>query len=417
MVCKLVLNQSLQAMARQKRSFILPELKNTRNKGEKIWYIEFSYRCVKTDKMIRQRISKPFTNIDSKKDLLKIANPLIKNLSNKLISGWNPSDDNKNTYIDFVDYHQTAKMYGRKKKSNRTVRAAASKFIESKTNCKKSTIQNYSVKLRNLTIWCETNGFKDLDIISINNQVIQNYFRYLREEKKLDASTIKYYKTMLWSFFNWSTIELKLKENPVFNIIMQKKTTDYSARPFLQHDINRLLDLIQKGDKQLYLACLFQYFLAIRPGTELRLLKIKDIDFYNNAVTVEMSNAKNGKRQTIDLPKQLTKICTQDYNLHTYNSNYYVFSNIGMPGEKPLSKNNMRERFNRFRDALRLPKYYKYYSFKHTGAGKFLNSGATIEELRNHLRHSSIETTHKYAKNHFGERNLKAINKFPDPRS
>lgn len=144
-------------------------------------------------------------------------------------------------------------------------------------------------------------------------------------------------------------------------------------------------------------------------------MKIKDLDLYNNAVTINAENAKNRKKQTIDLPKQLAEICIKEYQLHTYNREYYIFSNIGMPGEKPLSKNNMRERFNRFRDALNLPSYYKYYSFKHTGAGRLLNSGASIEELKNHLRHSSIEDTHKYVKEHFGERNERVINKFPAP--
>lgn len=53
----------------------------------------------------------------------------------------------------------------------------------------------------------------------------------------------------MWSFFNWAQKEYNLKDNPVYNIEIPRKTTDYSARPFLQHDIKRLLDLIKRGDR------------------------------------------------------------------------------------------------------------------------------------------------------------------------
>jgi integrase len=58
---------------------------------------------------------------------------------------------------------------------------------------------------------------------------------------------------------------------------------------------------------------------------------------------------------------------------------------------------------------------YKWYSFKHTGAGKLLESGASIVELMNQLGHTDIASTYRYIRRHFGERSEHVRSKFPDP--
>ena len=52
---------------------------------------------------------------------------------------------------------------------------------------------------------------------------------------------------------------------------------------------------------------------------------------------------------------------------------------------------------------------------KHTGGGKLLQAGFTIEEIKSHFGHSSIETTDRYLKKHFGNRNKNIIHNFPKP--
>lgn len=44
-------------------------------------------------------------------------------------------------------------------------------------------------------------------------------------------------------------------------------------------------------------------------------------------------------------------------------SDLYVFGKYGRPGEEPLGKNTLRNRFNRIRDDLDLSKTYKLYSW------------------------------------------------------
>ncbi|MEI8206255.1 MAG: hypothetical protein WCG03_05200, partial [Kiritimatiellales bacterium] len=98
------------------------------------------------------------------------------------------------------------------------------------------------------------------------------------------------------ALFSFMKKKDKISLNPVFDIVKPPKIKDMAARPITQRDLKKLLDLIEEKDKQLFLACMFQYYLALRPGQELRFLKIKDIDLYNNKVIVTEESAKTSRR-------------------------------------------------------------------------------------------------------------------------
>jgi len=74
----------------------------------------------------------------------------------------------------------------------------------------------------------------------------------------------------------------------------------------------------------------------------------------------------------------------------------YVFGRYGYPSETPTGKNTLRQRFNKYRDALHISKDIKFYSWKHTGAISMVNNGVSVWELQHHMRHTSITTTEEY---------------------
>lgn len=97
-------------------------------------------------------------------------------------------------------------------------------------------------------------------------------------------------------------------------------------------------------------------------------------------------------------------------------SNSYRCTRIQSAGLFPsvlFGKNYFSRRFRMFRDQLGLPKGYKFYSLKHTAAGKLLESGATIIEVMNHLGHKDFKSTLHYVKRHFGNKSEKIINFCP----
>lgn len=408
-------------MPADKKIFIPPTLRDRGGDLEKDWFVEYSYLNPIDNKTTRKRIYKGLAVVGKTDDntralRLKAASIIIDALTSKIKQGWSPLSEIEKEYIDNLEYKSVADTYGRLKKSKRTVRNALSLFLDHKKNSiKPKTFQSYRSKLRKLMNWCESNKLGDVDVSVINDKHIKDFFVAICAQG-LDKRTVLKYRQNLYAFFRWCVAEGMMVNNPVsVEVMIPSKKTDMASRPILQHDLEILLDTIEYNDPQLYLASMFQYYTAIRPGTELRLLKIKDIDLYKGSITVNDVDAKEARHETVDMPVQLKNMCIERFLLHTFNPEFYIFGRNRTPGPEPLGTNTLSNRFNAFRDALRMPSHYKFYSFKHTGAGRLLESGATIIELKNHLRHKSIEDTQFYIEKHFGFRNKKVINGFPDP--
>lgn len=244
--------------------------------------------------------------------------------------------------------------------------------------------------------------------------MVLDFFKFLINERSLDKLTIEKYKQNLNGLFKYLLSKKLVYENPMYNIPIPPKKVDYSAQEILKEDRDLLLNVIKREDPQLYLACLFQYYCALRPGSELRLLKVKQINFNNGLVTVRSSEAKNHQTRVIQIADSFRKIIIE-FGINNYEKELFVFSKNGIPGTLPVGKNTLRNRFNRFRDALGLSKDYKFYSWKHTGAGALDDINVPLRDIQQHLGHSNAEYTAIYLKRRRGVMNEKIKFNFPDP--
>jgi integrase len=174
-----------------------------------------------------------------------------------------------------------------------------------------------------------------------------------------------------------------------------------------------LQQAIEKENPQLWMACCFIYYTAIRPGTELRLMQLKQINFQSRVITVTNTLAKNNRTETIDIPSQLYDMIVNKWNLQDYDPELYVFGPYGRPGTRYLGENTMRERFNKYRRQLNLPREIQYYSWKHSGAQELSDKGISTYELQRHLRHESITTTEQYLKKRIGQKSSRIKCDFP----
>lgn len=404
-------------MKRQKL-FRLPYLYDSGGDLSKPWWVELGYRDPRDGRMKRKRYQEGFAEIRTKKGRYQFAETLIKNLTAKLNRGWIPPDDDKKNqvvYTDELEYHEAAKMYGRRRKANKNIHFYASEYItlikESKA---KKTFESYRGKIRTFATWLQVHKLIDNDLSTIDHAVILRFFDYLIIERQLGRNTVDKYRVNLFQFFKYLVSRKVVVENPVHSIEIPETDEDFSAVPFLDEDLEKLLPIIGGEDPQLYLAALFQYFCFIRPGDELLTMKIKQINFSAQSVTVPKNVAKKRRERTVELPDQLYNILIEQGIQH-FDKEMYVIGPYGRPGTRKIGTNTLRERFNRFRDRLGLSQSYKWYSFKHTGAGKLLESGATISELMNQLGHSDIASTYRYIRRHFGERSERVRSSFPDP--
>ena len=401
---------------RRQKLYRIPILNNGGNDLSKAWFVELGYRDPADNKMKRKRYYDGFAELRTKKARNEFAINLIKDLTAKLQRGWIPLDDiEKVAYVDELEYHQAAQVYGRRREAIKNIRFYASEYITLVKNTKaKKTFESYRGKIREMISWLEKNKLVDRDLSTFDDAIFHRFFDHLIVEKKLAGVTIEKYRINIQGFFTYLVERKVLFSNPIPKISIPETSEDFAAVPFLDDDMKMILNIIRGEDPQLYLAAMLQYFCFIRPGDELLTLQVKQINFTSRTIFIPKDIAKKRRERTMDIPVQLYDLLLE-HGLHRLNKGMFVIGPAGRPGTKQIGLNTLRSRFNVFRDRMGMNTQYKWYSFKHTGAGKLLESGATIVELMNQLGHTDIASTYGYIRRHFGERSEHVRTKFPDP--
>jgi integrase len=261
-------------------------------------------------------------------------------------------------------------------------------------------------------MWLEKEGFMKAMPDEITNDIVSRFFVYLINDRNLDQRTVAKYKQHLHNLFSWFVSKKIGKEIPLKHVPRAVKKVDVAARPISDKHMAIYLDYVKTNDRQLLVASLFQLLLLCRPNQELRLMKIQDVDLAKQIAYIRDENAKT-KARVITMPVALVEIA-DSLELDRYPGDYYIFGRSGKPRPVPVGVNYFNRKFSIIKKTLGLPGTYKFYSFKHTGAGKLLESGATLAELMSHLGHTKFESTIHYVRRHFGEKSEKIMNFKPD---
>lgn len=404
-------------MARKKAIVILPHLVDFGGDVSKKWWVEYSIRNPKTDVMKRFRDYASFSNITSIQERYDVASKVMSELSAKIQSGWTPfngDQSEKYIYEDELTYTAVANNYGKMRQSNRTIRTYLSDFLNrKKAEVNKKSYQTYQSKIRSFCAYLEQRKLDQVDISAINSNLITDYLIHKAEDENLAKVSIAKYQQILYSFFDYLIKQKIVLANPVENIPVVGVVKDCAPYPISECNRKLLSDKIKEVDRQLWLACCLMYYSAIRPGEEIRLLKVRDISFVSRKIIIKSDIAKSNRTEAVDMPVQLyDELIFQRIDIAS--PDLYVFGKYGRPGEEPLGKNTLRNRFNRVRDDLGLSKSYKLYSWKHSGAEALADHGASTWEIQAHLRHRSVETTERYTRKRLGNRNSRIKNDFPD---
>lgn len=390
----------------RKKMVILPRIYNAGGDLSKQWFVEYSIRDPRNDKMMRKRESGSINKQGTLQSRQKAAEKLRAELTRKLKNGWSPlEEDTAVIYEDHLQYRQIADMYVAKRRSNRTAYYFSNLFIKSiAPSLSEATVSTYSSKIRTFNFFLIREGAQENDIASIDNSLILRFFDFLIEQRKLSGNSIRKYRQILTAMFDYAIQSKALKENPVYNTPECNRINDCAPRPVNRMDIEIFHAEIERSDPQLWMAIEFQFYCYLRPGKELRLLKIGDIDFARGIILLNRDNFKTRRENVKEIPNHFLRKMREHYDLSRYPRELYVFGKNGCPGVECLGKNNLRFRFNRFRDALKMPDTYKFYSWKHTGGVMAAESGVSINEISDQMGHISLSTTSAYLKAKGGRR-------------
>jgi integrase len=402
---------------KRKKIAILPEINNCSGDLSKKWFIYFSYRDPRNDKMQRFKVYEGLHKIKDFEERTEAAEELKQEYKSKLKNGWNPfSDCEKVIYEDQLQYNHIAQVFGKMRASNKTFRVYASKFIDIKTGegeVEPETIATYTSKLRSFNLWLEKKNLSGNDISTLDNPVILEFFVYLINDRKLSKYTVKRYRQLISQAFDVAIQEKAIVQNPVFNIPVGKRINDQAPRLVSEFDILPFKNLISKEDPQLWLAIEFEYYCFLRPGKELRFLKVGHIDFARGTINVDTIRAKTNKERFPTIPYIFLKKLREIYQLHREPKDFYVLGKGGKPGLVHLSKNTLRNRFRIFREKLNMPAGYMFYSWKHTGNGRADDAGIDTRDLQIQNGHASLKTTELYLHHKIGKVSKEIQNDFP----
>lgn len=394
-------------MPRKQSIIIFPKLNDRNGDLTRKWYVEWKWRMPgETEQRIERHYKGLAEGTDAERR--KIAKQVIKEKTTWLKSGAYLSGNETRVYADELLYRNEAKIYGEARAQVVTTRTNLSEFltvIKEKVN--KKSYENYVSKLRIFNAWLKSKRLDELAIINLNRQHIIDFSVYLSSEQKLSRLTIKKYIQIIHSFFDFELNRNTISFNPAEKIPALGSIVDFAAVPFQKDERSRLKAAIENKDPQLWIACEIQYYCAIRPGTELRLMKIGWIDFDRKKFRVPSPEAKNSTVELVDIPDFLFE---KIIDFKQYSSDLYLFGRFGRPNNVPVGKNTLRNRFNRYRDDLGISPDRKFYSWKHTGAIQLLDNGLQPHDLQSHLRHKSFATTEIYIKKRAG--NLTKVTRF-----
>jgi site-specific recombinase XerD len=273
--------------------------------------------------------------------------------------------------------------------------------------------QSYEHHIKVLLHWMESQGIKNTPIDKITSENIRDFFFWMGKND-YDKTTCERYFLSTRAIFKYAQENGHLHKVPFDKVVFPRKKKDSGAAMIQNIHLKPVLEEMRDKDPQLYLAAMTQYYCFIRPGRELRLLKVGDVDLEKGLITIRQENAKNKKKQIVTMPQQLIDIYIQQ-GIPQADQNHFIFGKKKKPGPVPSSINMHRWRFNKIRERLHLPKEYKWYSFKHTGASNLHMSGISMRELMDQLRHTQLEATSHYLKRHCGIVNERIRNNFPSP--
>ncbi|MCL1822249.1 MAG: phage integrase N-terminal SAM-like domain-containing protein, partial [Prolixibacteraceae bacterium] len=190
----------------QKKLIILPSLYDAAGDILKQWYVIYSVRNPKTDRMERFRVSTGLNRHKTETARRAAADVLCNDLKQKLLGGWTPfNDDEKIIYADSLAYENVSRIYGKMRTSNKNINFYASRFLEHIKSSidNEGTLPTYRSKLRIFCMWIDKKYSSGNDISAINNQVIVEFFNWLIHDQERSQVTFKKYKQILQALFEW----------------------------------------------------------------------------------------------------------------------------------------------------------------------------------------------------------------------
>ncbi len=375
----------------------------------KEWYVYYSFRHPKTQKLVRQPNIKAGANRHkTKKERFKFLQVLQRNLSLMLQRGFNPYEYNDEVESSFFGNDKITKTENVVKKEETTEKI---KKVETtikdafilglslkKKTLAESSYPKFKSKINQFQNWLIKNEFKLED--DINNISKKTVISYLNEVLlSSSARNRNNSRTDINSLFQLLEDNDIIRENFVgkINVLKAKPKRNKTYTPQLEKSI---FEYLGDSDPILNLFVQFISYNFLRP-IEICRLKVKDIDTKDKKVYLK---AKNKLVKTKIIPDILIAKLP---DLEQLDPESWLFTPDKIGGQWDSNESSKRDyftkQFKKVKDRFNLGVDYGLYSFRHTFITKLyrdFRKTLTPFEVKSKLKeitgHSTMEALEAY---------------------
>lgn len=281
-----------------------------------------------------------------------------------------------NHYDTFNERMQAAKALGKSFLCDHIPSLLYEYLEKNRLRWRKKTHQTYLSKVNKFVEWIGRRV--------ITHELVGEFFHHLLCHKS--KGTYNDYLVTLTRCFKG------IYHDHLIEGIQKVKNYPTPAKYFQSYQVKRLKKRIKEEDPDLWFFVEFIYYCFIRPGTELRLLKVGDIHLDDRTIRIRGDISKNSKTEYITIP---TAFFPRIEHLSERNPNEYIFQDK-RDLSKPLGMNNMSNRHRIILRDMGFSREHVLYSWKHTGAVNYMKTGGNVKELQIQLRHHSLDQVDQY---------------------
>lgn len=243
--------------------------------------------------------------------------------------------------------------------------------------------KTYQCKKSKLDIFTNWMYGKEWDTATVHNFFVD----YLTKEKKLCNTTYNDYIVHVKEALGWCGMADLMER------VVKRRAQPTPAGYFTESQRAHLVDSMRKRNPDLLFFVQFIYYCFIRPGTELRLLKVGDLILEERKICIPSSISKNKKQQYVAIPDAFLEVVRE--KIKGRNPSEYLFK--GAKRGAPMGMNSCCRLHQKLLKDLGYDiKRYKLYSWKHTGAVAAVRAGVSLKHLQIQLRHHSLDQVDAY---------------------
>lgn len=231
-----------------------------------------------------------------------------------------------------------------------------------------------------------------LGVDELNNKNIRQFFLELMGKRS--RTTYKNYKQVLSQLIPEALNMTADEKEELFLGIQRLKTSPAPPNVYSLANIKKLKEVISVENPVLWMVCQLQFYCFIRPGREIRNLKVGDVDLDERKIIVHASTAKSKRTKYPVIPPAFFP------HIEKYIKGKQLGEYLCPSPSNPFtisSKNAYGKLHKKFLDKVGIPyQRYKLYGWKPTGMLQAKKNGASMKYLKEQAGHSSIDQTDSY---------------------